>query len=150
VVSASNSLFLAIQMAKKTRDGFAAQFKRCKQSMSNAQGQMDQLCSYAGETHEKWILVSQVGVSPEIMRHQIQFMARLQEAIGLQRSVLQDIDTDTQRVHKNYRDSELRLASLEHMQKKRRSNLDALQIRREQKQTDEFAATRKITIFESV
>jgi flagellar FliJ protein len=118
--------------------------------MSNAQAQMDQLCSYSDETHQKWLLASKVGVSPEIMRHQIQFMARLQEAIVLQQSVLKNIDADIQRVQKNYLGSELRLASLELMQKKLQLNVDALQKRKEQKQADEFASARKPTLFESV
>ncbi len=148
-MSALKSIDLATQLAKKSRDGLAFQLNRCKQSMSSAQGQMDQLCSYSEETHEKWLMVSQVGVSSEIMCHQIQFMARLQEAIGLQQSVLKNIHTEIQRVHKNFLESELRLASLESMQKKLKSNLDSLQRQRDQRQTDEYAATKKITIFES-
>jgi flagellar FliJ protein len=150
MVSALKPLMLAIQMAKKTRDELASQLRRCKQSMSNAQAQMDQLCSYSDETHEKWLLASQIGVSPELMRHQIQFMARLQEAIVLQQSAMKNIGADIQRVQKKYMDSELRLASLEHMQKKLQSNLDVLQKRKDQKQTDEFASARKVTLFESV
>jgi flagellar FliJ protein len=150
MVSALKPLILAIQMAKKIRDELAAQLRRCKQSMSNAQGQMDQLCSYSDETHEKWLLASKVGVSPEIMRHQIQFMARLQEAIVLQQSVLKNIDTETQRVQKNYMGSALKLASLELMEKKLQSNFEVLQMRKEQKQTDEFASARKVKHFESV
>jgi flagellar FliJ protein len=150
MVSVLKPLILAIHMAKKTRDELAAHLRRCKQSMSNAQAQMDQLCSYSDETHQKWLLASKVGVSPEIMRHQIQFMARLQEAIVLQQSVLKNIDADIQRVQKNYLGSELRLASLELMQKKLQLNVDALQKRKEQKQTDEFASARKPTLFESV
>jgi flagellar FliJ protein len=148
-MSALNSIDLAAHLAKKSRDGLLSQLNRCKQSMSSAQEQMVQLRSYAEETHEKWLLVSQVGVSSEIMNHQIQFMARLQEAIGLQQSVLKNIDTEIQRVKKKLLESALRLASLENMQKKLKSNLDSLKRQREQRQTDEYAATKKVTIFEN-
>ena len=149
-MSALKSLMLATQLAKRLRDELAAQLKRCKQSMFNAQGQLDQLCAYADETQEKWVVASSVGVTPEIMRHQNQFMARLQEAIGLQQSVIKNIDSEMLSVQEKYLGSELRLASLELMKKSQQSSLDALQRRRDQKQTDEFASMRKVTVFETV
>jgi flagellar biosynthesis chaperone FliJ len=44
----------------------------------------------------------------------------------------------------------MRIASLELMQKKLQSRVVIKTSRKEQKQTDEFAATKKITIFNAV
>lgn len=149
-MSALKSIILALQLAKIKRDGLVSPLSRSKKSRVNAQEQMVQLSSYADETHAKWLLASQVGVSPEMMRHQNQFMARLQEAIALQQTVILNADAEFQRAHKNFMTAELRLASLELMQKKRQSSLDVIQIRQDQKQTDEFAASRKIVVFDTV
>jgi len=149
-MSALKSIVLALQLAKIKRDGLVSQLNRSKKSLLSAQDQMVQLSTYADETHSKWLLASQVGVSPEIMRHHNQFMARLQEAIALQQTVIVNADTEFQRSHKNFMAAELRLASLELMQKKLQSGLDVIQMRQEQKQTDEFAASRKIVVFDTV
>lgn len=149
-MSALKSIVLALQLAKIKRDGLVSQLNRSKKSLLNAQEQMGQLSSYAEETHAKWLLASQVGVSPEIMRHQNQFMARLQEAIALQETVIINADAEFQRAHKNFLAAELRLASLALMQKKLQSNLDVIQMRQDQKQTDEFAASKKIVVFDTV
>jgi len=149
-LSALKSVALAIQLAKVKRDAIVLQLNRFKRSQANARDQMVQLSSYSDETYEKWILASNVGVSPEIMRHQNQFMARLQEAIALQQTVINNSDADVLRAHKNFMASELKLASLEHMQKKLLSRLDSVNTRKAQKQTDEFAATKKATVFDTI
>lgn len=149
-MSALKSIALALQLAKIKRDAQVLQLNRCKRSQANSQDQMAQLTSYSDETYEKWILSSQVGVSPEIMRHQNQFMARLQEAIALQQSVMTNTAADVLRAHQSFMTCELKLASLEHMQKKMQSRLVSLSARKEQKQTDEFAATRKTIFLESI
>ena len=149
-MSALKSIILALQLAKIKRDGLVSLLNRCKKSLLNAQDQMLQLSSYAEETYAKWLLASRVGVSPEIMHHQNQFMARLQEAIALQKTVIINVDAEFQRAHRNFMAAELRLASLELMQKKLQSSLDVFQMRQEQKQTDEFAASRKIVVFDAV
>jgi flagellar FliJ protein len=149
-MGALKSIVLAMTLAKKKRDVLVAQLNRCKHAQANAQNQMLQLSSYAEETHEKWVVTSQVGFSPEIMRHQYQFMARLQEAIALQQPVLDRTEADVQRAHQNFLEFELKIASLEHMQKRLHSNMAAINNRHEQKQTDEFAATKKVTVFDTV
>jgi flagellar FliJ protein len=149
-MSALKSISVAIELAKVKRDGLISQLSRCKRLHANALGQMDQLASYAEETHDKWIRSSQVGVSPDIMRHHTQFMARLQEAMALQQSVITKNASDVQRAHQTFLASELRLASLEHMEKKMLSTRNLIHQRKEQKQTDEFAASRKITVFDTI
>jgi flagellar FliJ protein len=148
-MSALKSIVLAHQLAKIKRDSLVGQLNRSKKSLLNAQDQMVQLRTYAEETHEKWLLASQVGVSPELMRHHNQFMARLQEAIALQQTALSNFEAEFQRSHKSFMAAELRLASLDLMQKKLQSSLDVIQMRREQKQTDEFAASRKKVVFDA-
>jgi flagellar FliJ protein len=84
------------------------------------------------------------------MCHHYQFMARLEDAMTLQADVLNNAEVDVRNSQQKFLAAEVRIASLELMQKKMQSSIDLLKARKEQKQTDEFAATRRITIYETV
>ncbi len=147
-MSALKSIVFAIGMTSQKRDTHVQMLNRYKRVLAFANEQMSQLNSYAEETSDKWLVSSKRGTSPELMCHHYQFMARLQDAIILQTDVLSQAESDVQSAHKNYLESEMRLASLELMKKKLQADMDVKLSRREQKQTDEFAATRKIKLYE--
>ena len=149
-MSALKSINFAISMATQKRDGLMPVINRTKRVLAFANDQMGRLHSYAEETSEKWRVSSQRGTSPELMCHHYQFMARLQDAITLQKDVLGQAESEVHCANKNYLEAEMRIASLELMQKKLQSRADIKTSRKEQKQTDEFAATKKITIFNAV
>ena len=148
-MSALKSIVFAIGMTSQKRDAHVQMLNRYKRVLDFANEQMSQLNSYAEETSDKWLVSSQRGTSPELMCHHYQFMARLQDAIILQTDVLSHAEHAVQSAHKNYLEAEIRLASLELMKKKLQTDMDVKSSRREQKQTDEFAANRKIQIYET-
>jgi flagellar FliJ protein len=76
------------------------------------------------------------------MRHHYQFMDRLTHAIGLQQGVLANALDKTDDAKKLVLEAEFRLTSLKQVLKKKQVTLAVCQYRREQKQTDEFAASR--------
>jgi flagellar FliJ protein len=149
-MSALKSIIFAISVACKKRDALVQMLNRYQRLYAYANDQMMQLSAYAGETNEKWRVSSQRGTSPELMRHHYQFMVRLEDAMTLQADVLKNAEVDVRNSQQKFLAAEVRIASLELMQKKMQSSIDLLKARKEQKQTDEFAATRRITIYETV
>lgn len=149
-MSALKSIVFAISVACKKRDGLVQMLNRYQRIYVHAKDQMMQLNAYAGETNEKWRVSSQAGTSPELMCHHYQFMERLEDAISLQTEVLKNAEIDVQNSQQKFLEAEVRIASLELMQKKMQSGIDLLKARKEQKQTDEFAASQRISIYEIV
>ena len=149
-MSSLKSIVFAIEMTCQKRDAHVQIVNRYKRVLAFANEQMSQLNSYAQETSDKWRVSSQRGTSPELMCHHYQFMARLQDAIILQTDVLDQAERDVQSAHKNYLEAEMQLASFELMKKKLQLDIDVKLSRMDQKQTDEFAATRKIKNYETL
>ncbi len=149
-MSSLKSIVFAIGMTCQKRDAQVQIVNRYKRVLAFANEQMSQLNSYAQETSDKWRVSSQRGTSPELMCHHYQFMARLQDAIILQTDVLDQAERDVQSAHENYLEAEMQLASFELMKKKLQLDIDVKLSRRDQKQTDEFAATRKIKNYETL
>jgi flagellar FliJ protein len=149
-MSALKSIVFAISVACKKRDGLVQMLNRYQRIYSYANDQMMQLSAYARETNEKWRVSSQRGTSPELMCHHYQFMARLEDAMTLQTDVLKNAEVDVHNSRQKFFAAEVRIASLELMQKKMQSSIDLLKARKDQKQSDEFAATKRVTLFGTV
>ena len=141
-MSAIKSVLLAIDLASRKRDQAGKVLTQVQQTHQFALDQMAQLESYAGETASRWTAAAQVSTTPELMRHHYQFMDRLHHAIGLQKGVLETSDAKVERAKRGVLETEFRLISLKQVLKKKQAELHAVQMRREQKQMDEFAAQR--------
>ena len=149
-MSALKSIVFAISVAYKKRDGLVQMLNRYQRIYAYANDQMMQLSAYARETNEKWRVSSQRGTTPELMCHHYQFMARLEDAMTLQTDVLKNAEVDVHNSRQKFLAAEVRIASLELMQKKTQSSIDLLKARKDQKQSDEFAATKRSTLFGTV
>jgi flagellar FliJ protein len=102
---------------------------------------LGQLEGYANETDSRWVgSVTSLGLSSELIRHHYQFMERLQHAIGMQSSAINNLDWQLDRAQKALLQAEFRLSGLNQVLKKRQAEADQVQRRREQRQMDEFAA----------
>lgn len=141
-MSAVSSVLLAIDVATRKRDQAMQDLMQAQNKLAYAQGQMEQLQTYGVETEARWLSVAQTSTTPELMRHHYQFMDRLTHAIGLQQDVLANTLDKTNDAKKLVLEAEFRLTSLKQVLKKKQANLAVCQNRREQKQTDEFAASR--------
>ena len=139
-MSILNSLSLAIDLATRKRDQSIVLLQHLQKAQEAAQDQMAQLEGYAAETEAKWGVAAQAGSTPELMGHHYQFMARLHQAIHLQKEVVSGSAQKIETSRRLAMDCELRLASLRLALKKKQADLSSLQGRREQKQMDEFAA----------
>ena len=79
-------------------------------------------------------------LSRELVRNQYQLMERLQQAIGLKSGVIANTEQGLELAKANLLQAEVRLSGLNQILKARQAVLLSHQRRREQRQTDEFAA----------
>ena len=139
-MSQLRSIELAIELATRQRDDLAKAAAGVAKTLQFAQGQLSQLEGYAAETDARWVHTGNEGRSAELLRHHYQFMERLQHAIGLQSGVMANTGQQVEAARKLVLQAEYRLAGLNQVLKTRQSQVMQVQQRREQRQTDEFAA----------
>jgi flagellar FliJ protein len=139
-MSALKSVLLAIEHASLRRDELAKAVARVERSLGFARNQMAQLQGYAADTDARWTGSAARGLSLELVRHQYQFMDRLQQAIGLQSGVLATTAQQLEQAKANLLQAEFRLSGLNQILKTRQAAALCIQRRREQRHTDEFAA----------
>lgn len=139
-MSALKSVLLAIEHATLHRDELAKAVARVERSQNFARDQMAQLKGYAADTDARWTGSGARGLSLELVRHQYQFMDRLQQAIELQSGVLANTARQMDLAKANLLQAEVRLSGLNQILKARQIAMLGHQRRREQRQTDEFAA----------
>lgn len=138
--SALRGLMVAVEAAERQRDEARRSLQNTRNAQMAAQGQLDQLQAYANETEGRWGMRANATVAPEVMFHHYQFMERLNHAMGLQTTVVQQHNYRVEQAQQLLLQSELRLTSLQKLVDKRRQEIELAQMRREQKQTDERAA----------
>lgn len=131
---------VAIALATDQRDQQLSLVVQARQASQFALDQMLQLQSYAADTETRWSALARVQANAELMRHNHHFMARLHQAIGLQRLTLAALEDELRAAGKRLLTADLRLASLKQLMEKRQGAAAKLMARREQKQMDEFAA----------
>ncbi len=136
------TLGVAVDVAGRKRDMASQALGQAQQRYLAASNQLAQLETYAQETEERWMVQAQNCVLPELMRHHYQFMERLAQAIQMQKGMLADELRWVESAKKQLADAEIRVATLKQVCRKKQMEVDLLQARREQKQTDEFAAMR--------
>lgn len=139
-MSALKSVLLAIEHASLRRDDLAKALALVERSLGFAREQMAQLKGYSADTDARWTGSAARGLSLELVRHQYQFMDRLQQAIGLQSDVLANTARQLELAKTNLLQAEIRLSGLNQILKARQAAVLSHQRRREQRQTDEFAA----------
>ena len=139
-MSELKSIVLAIELATRKRDDLAKAAARMEKTLQFAKVQMNQLEGYAAETDARWIQSGTEGRSVELMRHHYQFMERLQHAIGLQSGVMANTGQQVEAAKQLLLQAEYRLAGLNQVLKTRQAEVLLREQRREQRQTDEFAA----------
>lgn len=139
-MSAVNSLSLAIEVATRQRDQADQALMQARRAVQHAQGQLDQLASYAADTETRWATAHASNVSAVLMQHQQQFMQRLRHAIGLQQGVMADLQRQAEAARQHRLQEEVRLAALQQLLQKKLSAQARERARREQKQMDELAA----------
>ena len=135
---------LAIELATRQRDALAQQHAQAKRTLAHAKDQLAQLEGYAQDTDTRWIGSAMPALSGELIRHHYQFVDRLQQAVQMQQGVLVNLGHQVVLAHKALLQGEFRLAGLQQVLATRQLAAQKVVQRREQRQTDEFAALRHI------
>ena len=136
------ALELAITQATLQRDARARQLAQVLRTLAFAHGQLEQLQSYAGDTDARWIGAHDAGRSAELIRHHYLFVDRLQNAVQMQQGVIANQERQREAAQQALLQAEYRLAGFNQVLKTRRLAQQRTQQRREQRDTDEFAAMR--------
>jgi flagellar FliJ protein len=139
-MSKLKSVQLAIEHATRQRDELAKTLARVERAVVFVHQQMAQLQGYATDTDTRWIGSGSKSLSTELVHHHYQFMDRLQQAIRLQSGVVENTARQLEQAKLNLLQAEFRLSGLNQILKTRQADLMCLQRRREQRQTDEYAA----------
>jgi flagellar FliJ protein len=139
-MSALKGVLLAIEHATLQRDDLNKALARVERARDFARTQMAQLEGYATDTDARWTGTATRGVSVELMRHQYQFMDRLQQAIKMQNGVLIQAERQLEQARASVMQAEVRLLGLNQILKTRQTALLRTQRQRQQRHTDEFAA----------
>lgn len=141
-MSLQTSLKLAIELATRQRDQAAMALANVQRGHAFALDQMSQLQSYGAETESRWVQSAQGGVGPELLRHHLQFMGRLEHAIALQATALESSGQKVYGAQQRLLAAEFRLKSLTKVLEQKQTEAMQLAQRREQKAMDEFASQR--------
>lgn len=137
---AIRQLLLAIEVATRQRDDASQNTSRAQHAWARGHEQMEQLESYATQTESRWGVANQSVASAETVRNYYQFMERLRQAIVLQREALDALQAELEASRQLLLQAEVRMAALERLLEKKRSDAQRLLTAQEQKQLDEFAS----------
>lgn len=138
-MTAIQTLHKVVELAQQRRDEALAALTRLQREWQAAQGQMDQLQTYAQEAQQRWSARGAQGVDPALLHHHRQFMHKIDHAMDFQRGVLSNraalVEQAQQQVHAAERD----LAGLRKYTDAQVQALRQKAQRQEQKATDELA-----------
>lgn len=133
-------LMLAIELAERQRDERAKSLAQAQRNLAFGRQQMLQLESYAADTDARWSGAGAVALSAELVRHHYQFMARLQQAIGMQEGAITNLLQQEDAAKYALLKAETRVTGLQQVLRKRQAQATLLEQRREQAAMDEMAA----------
>ena len=133
---------VAIDMAQRQRDADRRLLVQQRGQCANAEAQLTQLTGYAQETRQRWGASEGARLLPEVLRHQLQFLQRLEQTARMQQAVVQAQRQRVQQAVRQLPAAEARLASLRHVLQQRQRAEQRVQQRHEQKETDEWAMQR--------
>ena len=128
-----------LEREQKRRDEQMAQVRNAVANVEAQQQQADDLTTYRTEYCQKWSAQFRQAAQIEILRSYHGFLARLDQAITQQESVVEHarrmVDAQRQRLVER----EIRVATVERLIKRREAMLARIADRRDQKNLDELA-----------
>ena len=128
-----------LEREEKRRD---EQMAAVRAAVANAEAQRQQadgLTTYRGEYCQKWSTQFQKAAQMEILRSYHGFLARLDQAIGQQQSVIDHAQRMVDVQRQKLVEREIRVATVQRLIKRREALLAKVADRREQKNLDELA-----------
>jgi flagellar FliJ protein len=133
-------LMALLGQAERERDDALAAMQRANEAHAAALTQAEQLVAYRGEYEARFREQFSRKSSIDILQCYQGFSARLGQAIDQQQQVAGHAALRLDQSREGLRDQELRVASVRKLLERRLHEMRQVADRREQKQTDEFAA----------
>ena len=128
-----------LERERKRRD---EQLAHVRTAVANAQAQQQQsdgLTTYRSEYCQKWSAQFQQAAQMEILRSYHGFLARLDQAIGQQQSVVEHAQRMVEAQRERLVEREIRVATVERLIQRREAALAKVADRRDQRNLDELA-----------
>ena len=135
------SLKTVLDLADRKRDHAAEVVARAQNELAVARMQMEQLMAYAHEGETKWAERSAAGVSPVLVHHNQQFMAKIQNAKDYQTNVLSQREQQLAQARQGLALTERELATLKKVEERTRQAIQQTRNKAEQKLNDDMAMT---------
>lgn len=139
-MTAFRALHLAIDLARNRRDAALQRLHQARQAHAHAQMQLDQLHAYERDTQQRLVRPQAQIANAGVLEHYDQFIARLESTLVLQADVVARAAERVRTAQDELAQAEARLKGLERLLELRLAERARAQARREQKQTDEYAA----------
>ena len=133
-------LMALLGQAERERDDALAGMQRANEAHLAAQSQADQLVAYRGEYEARFREQFSRKSTIDILQCYQGFNTRLGQAIDQQQKIAAHAALRLEQSREGLRDQELRVASVRKLLERRLHELRQVAERRDQKQTDEFAA----------
>jgi flagellar FliJ protein len=132
-------LRLLLEREQKRRDEQMAAVRAAAANAEAQQQQADSLSTYRSEYCQKWSANFQQAATMEILRSYHGFLARLDQAITQQTSVVEHAHRMVEAQRQRLVEREIRVATVERLIKRREAMLAKIADRRDQKNLDELA-----------
>ncbi|MBX3621908.1 MAG: flagellar export protein FliJ [Rhizobacter sp.] len=133
-------LMSLLGQAERERDAAVAQLQHASEHFAAAQAQAEQLVAYRGEYEARFREQFKTNSSVSILQCYQGFSSRLTQAIEQQQQVALHAERRVEQAREALRDQEMRVASVRKLLERRLTEQRLAADRRDQKQTDEFAA----------
>ncbi|WP_342132288.1 flagellar export protein FliJ [Hydrogenophaga sp. OTU3427] len=129
-----------VEVNTMRRDDALRALGQARQAQDHAEQQLRQLQDYSVEAEMRWKHRASQGVTPQLLHHHRQFMARIDEAVRFQDDVIAKLVAEVARCEQVVHLAERELASLsKYVERKRMEQQQHLE-RQDQKRNDEMAA----------
>ena len=128
-----------LEREHKRRDEAMATVRAAVQNAEAQQRQADDLTTYRSDYCQKWSVQVQQAAQIEILRSYHGFLARLDQAITQQQSVVAHAQRGVESTRQRLIEREIRVATVERLIKRRQALLAKIEDRRDQKNLDELA-----------
>lgn len=135
-----NAFDRVVEVNTMRRDDALRALVQARQAQEHAEQQLRQLQDYSVDAEMRWKHRASQGVTPQLLHHHRQFMARIDEAVRYQDDVIAKLVAEVARCEQVVHLAERELASLsKYVERKRMEQQQHLE-RQDQKRNDEMAA----------
>jgi flagellar FliJ protein len=137
------SLQAVLDLMQSRADEATQKLARLIAAEHGAKGKLDLLSQYREEYARRFQVAAQEGMSPLQWKNFQDFLDRLDDAIAQQHLVVRNSQTNTRAGQAHWQEQRTRLKAMDTLSMRHRSAEFALELRREQKLTDEIASRKR-------